>query len=446
VRWDETGKWFWAKCIGFDQERVEHTIEYDNGSMEHLVLADVTWKKKPEDQVMEEIVVEEEDGVEVEEVEAELEVEEQSKMEDGNADYFDEQEPMVADNDNEADCGDQEQNHWQVEGVAAGSFSSSIAAIVSCVGQWGLTHHHNEQDQQEQVEEGVAAGRYAGAIAAFAAYMGERGAPRYQQDLEMEEAGAETIKATDEEEGERYSRRQPLDQVEQREVRKALGRGGDDDERVVHTYANDVDARRISLKRSDMRTLIETQWLNDEVINAWMMLLQCRTELTTARVHIFSSHFYNQLQGREFDAEVVSGYTHTLDLFTKDKVIVPVNISNQHWVLCVIYMTKKTIECYDSLGVGGGHDIAQHLLDYVKGELKSKKGEDLDEAEWTLNCAQADTPQQTNSDDCGVFTCIAADYIAADEPLCYSQFDMPHFRQRIAFCLLRASLQHEHQV
>ena len=156
------------------------------------------------------------------------------------------------------------------------------------------------------------------------------------------------------------------------------------------------------------------------------------------------------LQGRGFDAKEVSGYKgfdgKSFDLFAMDKAIVPVNISDVHWVLCVIFLRTKTIECYDSLGVGRGYDIAKHLRDFIKDELKTKKNTDLVESEWTLKCTQADTPQQDNGNDCGVFTCIAADYIAADEPLCYSQFDMTHFRERIAFCLLRASLQHESRV
>jgi hypothetical protein len=123
VRWDKTGKWFWAKCIGFDQENVEHTIKYDDGSTEHLVLVDVTWKKT-EDQVMEEMVVEE---VEVEEVEVALELEEQV-MED--------------DNGNEADDDEQEQEQDQerVEGVSTGRWDSVVATIADRVVQyrpWG---------------------------------------------------------------------------------------------------------------------------------------------------------------------------------------------------------------------------------------------------------------------------------------------------------------------
>jgi hypothetical protein len=64
-----------------------------------------------------------------------------NKLEDQVIEEMEEEEPMVADNNAEADCVHQQQNHWQVEeGVAAGRYASSIAAIADCVGQyrpWG---------------------------------------------------------------------------------------------------------------------------------------------------------------------------------------------------------------------------------------------------------------------------------------------------------------------
>ena len=50
---------------------------------------------------------------------------------------------MVVANRDEADCGGQEQNHWQVEeGVAAGRYASSIAATAGCVVQRGYNYYY----------------------------------------------------------------------------------------------------------------------------------------------------------------------------------------------------------------------------------------------------------------------------------------------------------------
>jgi Ulp1 family protease len=44
-----------------------------------------------------------------------------------------------------------------------------------------------------------------------------------------------------------------------------------------------------------------------------------------------------------------------------------------------------------------------------------------------VNC-----PQQDNGNDCGVFVCKAAEYIACGRPLTYGPADMPFFRKHIA--------------
>jgi hypothetical protein len=66
-----------------------------------------------------------------------------NKLEDQVIEEMEEEEPMVVANRDEADCGGQEQNHWQVEdGVAAGRYASSIAAAAGCVVQRGYNYYY----------------------------------------------------------------------------------------------------------------------------------------------------------------------------------------------------------------------------------------------------------------------------------------------------------------
>ena len=53
------------------------------------------------------------------------------------------------------------------------------------------------------------------------------------------------------------------------------------------------------------------------------------------------------------------------------------------------------------------------------------------------------TPQQDNCDDCGVFTCIYANYVSADLPLGFTAADMPLFRKRITLDILRKKVDQE---
>eukprot|EP00615_Pteridomonas_danica_P003848 CAMPEP_0114343998 /NCGR_PEP_ID=MMETSP0101-20121206/11072_1 /TAXON_ID=38822 ORGANISM="Pteridomonas danica, Strain PT" /NCGR_SAMPLE_ID=MMETSP0101 /ASSEMBLY_ACC=CAM_ASM_000211 /LENGTH=88 /DNA_ID=CAMNT_0001479091 /DNA_START=1218 /DNA_END=1484 /DNA_ORIENTATION=- len=62
---------------------------------------------------------------------------------------------------------------------------------------------------------------------------------------------------------------------------------------------------------------------------------------------------------------------------------------------------------------------------------------DHEVTEWTKE--EADTsvvPQDTSHSDCGVFVCAYANLLSADEPLNFSQNDIPVIRRRIAFDLL----------
>ena len=50
----------------------------------------------------------------------------------------------------------------------------------------------------------------------------------------------------------------------------------------------------------------------------------------------------------------------------------------------------------------------------------------------------AETPQQDNSVDCGVFSCTYANYLSRNLSLSFSAQDMDTFRRRITLDLLRA--------
>jgi len=59
------------------------------------------------------------------------------------------------------------------------------------------------------------------------------------------------------------------------------------------------------------------------------------------------------------------------------------------------------------------------LCSTSKDEYLDKKGVPLPDADqWELVTCTSDTPSQENGDDCGVFTCMIADFISVDLPLC----------------------------
>ena len=92
---------------------------------------------------------------------------------------------------------------------------------------------------------------------------------------------------------------------------------------------------------------------------------------------------------------------------------------------------------------GAGEDCLKIMLQWLSDELKDKKGKVLDRCEWKLESPASAVPQQNNCSDCGVFTCVFANYISVDQPLTFNASDMVYFRERIGVDILKEQLSYE---
>jgi sentrin-specific protease 1 len=63
----------------------------------------------------------------------------------------------------------------------------------------------------------------------------------------------------------------------------------------------------------------------------------------------------------------------------------------------------------------------------------------MDTGDWEKSSTKG-IPQQTNSNDCGVFMCLFADYVSRDAPYEFGQADMPAFRRQIVISILDNNL------
>ncbi|KAI7940012.1 hypothetical protein MJO28_013664 [Puccinia striiformis f. sp. tritici] len=195
-----------------------------------------------------------------------------------------------------------------------------------------------------------------------------------------------------------------------------------------------------------------THWLNDEIINFYGSLINLNSSDPKTsgdealNVHCFSSFFMIQ-----FDLgghPKVSRWTRKINIFEKDLIFFPINLSNLHWVLGVINNRQKRFEYYDSLG-GSGSGVLSKLRRYYQDEYQAKKDEDVDLNEWSDY--QPEVPLQSNSSDCGVFVCqfmysLSQDLIDQNlqEGKVVKLFDftaenMPYLRLKMAFEIIRKS-------
>lgn len=193
-----------------------------------------------------------------------------------------------------------------------------------------------------------------------------------------------------------------------------------------------VSAFGLHLRVSDMNTLKEGIWIDDEVINMYMNLLIDRgTQPGYPEVYAYNTFFYSEklIIGGHFS---VRRWTRHVDIFAKEFLVIPIMLDRNHWALVIININKKEIIFYDSLYKCKETCIntINNLKDYLKKEYLYKKQKHLNFDDWI--CGAADNiPLQKNGIDCGVFLCVYAEYVTANKTFNFSQNDMTYFRKKI---------------
>ncbi|KAH8386409.1 hypothetical protein KR093_000341, partial [Drosophila rubida] len=186
----------------------------------------------------------------------------------------------------------------------------------------------------------------------------------------------------------------------------------------------------LNITRSDINTLTGSCWLNDEIINFYMNLLTDRSETKKGKlpsVYAMNTFFIPRLLQNGHSA--VKRWTRKIDLFNKDIIPVPVHVGGVHWCMAIIHMRNKTIRYYDSMGKPN-QMVLNALESYLREESLDKRKVPFDTSDFKIESVQ-NVPQQTNGSDCGVFSCMFAEYITRDQPLSFSQENMEYFRKKM---------------
>ena len=183
-------------------------------------------------------------------------------------------------------------------------------------------------------------------------------------------------------------------------------------------------------------------WLNDEVVNSYLDVIcahgnQDKRPEQTPKYHAFSSYFMKNLETggpskvSRWAKRAKIGGKKLLDL---QKIFVPIN-SGAHWTLLVVAPQTKSVTYYNSMS-GGGMKWKQPIFAWLRSEL----GKDFEANDWMFE-ARADSPQQTNMSDCGVFTITTAKQIMLGQDVMdYGPSDIPLQRKRVIAELINNGL------
>ncbi len=236
-------------------------------------------------------------------------------------------------------------------------------------------------------------------------------------------------------------RLEPLNDNDYREISSIL-LGPPSDKLLIEKFNIDISVNKI-------KTLRDNSWLNDEMVNFYMKMLNEReNELVVKypikkKSYFFNSFFVNRLVDNEsggYCYDNVKRWTKKAgieNIMEFERIFFPVNVNNTHWTLAVVYLHAKRVLYYDSMG-GRGQRYVEGLLRWVVDEAAAKNKIVVNKNEWSLE--RGVCPQQENGYDCGVFTVVCADFLADDLPLTYEQKYMSMFRHKIGSFILKGAL------
>ncbi|CAG5113329.1 Oidioi.mRNA.OKI2018_I69.chr2.g7440.t1.cds [Oikopleura dioica] len=215
--------------------------------------------------------------------------------------------------------------------------------------------------------------------------------------------------------------------------------------------ANDIvsEIPQMFVTKSDMETLNESTWIDGEVINFYLKLIEMRSQTlsTMPRIKSLSSFFYTKL--KEHGPNSVKRWTKKFNIFQSDLVFFPINMivptpsepfpkKPNHWTLAYADMRRKRLCYLDSLGAYNTECVTT-LFEYLKAEHLLKQEKPLSQ-DWKIESIAENIPRQMNNFDCGIFAMTFAEYLSRDAVFAFTQKHASTLRKLIAYQILQKKL------
>ena len=207
--------------------------------------------------------------------------------------------------------------------------------------------------------------------------------------------------------------------TEMREVAESVYQSHKENE--YRNYDGDI------LKGRDLLTLKSPNWLNDTAISAYLYLIQLRNEDRPDLLKVFRypAFFTHQLLTVGY-SDMTDGWLGTHNIFEFELIFFPIG-GNNHWYLAAVDNRENTITIYDSLpSLSRSTDAINHILTFVTNEHFRLFKRPM-RRRYTLQIPR-NIPLQNNGVDCGVFTCLYAEYLSRRAPFNFNQSDIPYQR------------------
>ncbi len=184
------------------------------------------------------------------------------------------------------------------------------------------------------------------------------------------------------------------------------------------------------IKREDILRLTELNWLNDQVIQYFFDCF--RLEHGTPQKLIMDIILVTRNVMNNIESDCQLHLFNSIYLSNVYEIYFPIHISD-HFVLVRADFQRQELIYYDSMKKGTKYIacIISKVVKYLD-LLFAYKG--FKPFAWKNT--SADCPQQSNTNDCGVFMCMALSSLYVNTPLVHTQADMPQYRIKMAVDIL----------
>ncbi|CAD2114118.1 sentrin-specific protease 1, putative [Plasmodium vinckei] len=206
-----------------------------------------------------------------------------------------------------------------------------------------------------------------------------------------------------------------------------------------------IEKFNVPLMYSQIKCLIDSRWLNDEIINFYLSMLQEYNEAGIKsgvtylpKMFTFSTFFFQSLNfNGSYNYSKVARWTKRkkIDILEYDLILIPLHVGGNHWTLGAINIKDKHIKLYDSLNMPN-RKFFEYMKRYIVDEVKDKKQINIDISPWTYNSSglpEEGIPCQENGYDCGVFTCMFAKCLTFNRDFDFNQSDIKEIRLKMVY-------------
>lgn len=193
-------------------------------------------------------------------------------------------------------------------------------------------------------------------------------------------------------------------------------------------------SNNFKLHAKDFKNLATDAYTSEDTINFYLQLVQKRSQedRSMLRVRVLSTHFVLQ-QGKSTSYAISQRQIKDFDMRdinSLDRILVPVFVGGNHWVMAAIYIKEKEINLYDSMSYKQHHMGILHAL---KGFMTTENA-----PFWRLSVEKF--PKQKKSNDCGIFAMTCAEFISRNAAFSFEQEDMLRLRMKIMYEIMHGGI------